>query len=329
MKILYAIQGTGNGHLSRAVDIVPILQKKAKLDILVSGIQADLALPFKVKYKMKGMSFIFGKKGGVDILNTYKKTDSKKIYQDIQSLPVKDYDLIINDFEPVSAWAAKLKNINCISLSHQSAILHKKAPKPESSSWFGEKVLKYYSPSNYQYGFHFNKYDDNIFTPIIRQKIRTQDIKNYGHYTVYLPAYSDEKIISQLSQIENIKWEVFSKHSKLTYRKKNIFIRPINDDDFVKSMATCEAVLCGAGFETPSEAMFLGKKLMVIPMKSQYEQQCNAATLKQMGVSVIKSLNQKHLNEIKEWINSNNRIIVNYLDNTEEIIDKILNSHLG
>jgi UDP-N-acetylglucosamine:LPS N-acetylglucosamine transferase len=73
MKILYAIQGTGNGHISRARDIIPILQKKGDLDILISGIQADVSLPYEVKYKFKGLSFIFGKNGGIDLLNTYKK----------------------------------------------------------------------------------------------------------------------------------------------------------------------------------------------------------------------------------------------------------------
>ena len=52
MKVLYAIQGTGNGHLSRARDIIPILlSKNIELDILVSGIQADVDLPFNIKYK--------------------------------------------------------------------------------------------------------------------------------------------------------------------------------------------------------------------------------------------------------------------------------------
>ena len=62
MKILYAIQGTGNGHISRARDIIPILEKKGTLDILVSGTQADVDVGYPVKYKLKGMSFIFGKK---------------------------------------------------------------------------------------------------------------------------------------------------------------------------------------------------------------------------------------------------------------------------
>ena len=37
MKILYAIQGTGNGHIARAEDIVPVLKRFGTLDVLVSG----------------------------------------------------------------------------------------------------------------------------------------------------------------------------------------------------------------------------------------------------------------------------------------------------
>ena len=68
MKILYAIQGTGNGHVCRAREIVPILSRKADVDVLISGIQADVLLPFPVKYVFKGLSYIFGKKGGIDLL---------------------------------------------------------------------------------------------------------------------------------------------------------------------------------------------------------------------------------------------------------------------
>ena len=70
MNILYAIQGTGNGHLARAQDIVPQLEKFGKLDLFVSGAQADIALPFSVKYKSKGLSFYFGKSGGINFFKT-------------------------------------------------------------------------------------------------------------------------------------------------------------------------------------------------------------------------------------------------------------------
>ena len=62
MKILYAIQGTGNGHVSRARDIIPILKKNHEVDILISGLQADVDLPYDIKYRYNGLGFIFGKK---------------------------------------------------------------------------------------------------------------------------------------------------------------------------------------------------------------------------------------------------------------------------
>jgi uncharacterized protein (TIGR00661 family) len=327
MKILYAMQGTGNGHLSRARDIIPILQKNNDLDLLISGTQAEVKLPYPVKYKFKGLGFIFGDNGGIDLVETYHKTHIKTLFAEINSLPVWDYDLVINDFEPVSAWACYLNNIKCISLSHQSAVLNSKAPQPHDLDIIGKAILHNYAPSTTKYGYHFKRYDENIFTPVIRQQVREKHIENKGHYTVYLPAYDDERILKVLSQCGKTQWQVFSKHSKKIIEKKNIKIQPICNDAFVESMATSEGVLCGAGFETPAEALFMKKKLMVIPMKGQYEQQCNAAALSEMGVPVLKSLKLKQVEKINSWIKLGTKIEVDYPDITADIINKILVTH--
>ena len=73
--------------------------------------------------------------------------------------------------------------------------------------------------------------------------------------------------------------------------------------DFTESFTTCEGILYGARFETPSEAIQMGKKLLVIPMKHQYEQHCNAAAAEQLGVPVIKSLKKKPLQKVENWLN--------------------------
>ena len=324
MKILYAIQGTGNGHLSRAMEIIPVLQKKGDVDILISGIQVDLALPFPVKYRYNGLSFIFGKKGGVDILSTYVKMKSRKLAKEIKSLPIEDYDLVLNDFEPVSAWAAYFKKKPCIALSNQCAVFSKNAPRPNHRDLLGELILKYYAPSTAEYGFHFARFDSNVFTPIIRKEIREIKVSNKGHYTVYLPAYDDDRLIKNLSKIKGVQWEVFSKHNKKPFEHKNISIQPITNKTYIKSMASCEGMLTGAGFGATSEALFLKKKLLIIPMKGQYEQHCNAAALKKLGVACIKSLKKKHLHHIEEWIEHGKPVEVDYPDNTEEIIDRII-----
>lgn len=327
MKILYAIQGTGNGHLSRAMDIIPRLQQHGIVDILVSGTQGDLSLPFPLKYKLRGLSFIFGKAGGVDLWKTCVKSNIRKLVKEINTLPVEKYDLVINDFEPVSAWACYMKNIPCIGLSHQAAVLADNTPKAEQNNMIGKLILKNYAPATSQYGFHFHPYDNNIFTPVIRQQVRDQFIENKGHYTVYLPAYDDKRLIAKLSQFKNVSWDVFSKHNRKPFKSMNVTVQPIHNEKFIRSMAQSEGVLCGAGFETPAEALFMKKKLLVIPMKNQYEQQLNAAALKQMGVPVIKNLNDRFDMVILNWINSNTTIEVNYPDMTSAIIDHIIEKH--
>lgn len=327
MKILYAIQGTGNGHLSRAMDIVPCLRAHGEVDVLVSGIQGDLTLPFPAKYKFRGLSFIFGKSGGVSLWKTFAKTNTRKLIKEINSLPVQDYDLIISDFEPVSAWACYLKNKECISLSHQAAVVAAGAPKPETEDKMALLILNHYAPANIKYGFHFKANGSTIFTPVIRKAVREQEISNEGHYTVYLPSYDDKRLIERLSVFQHIKWDVFSKHNKSATTVNNITIQPIDGDKFIESMAASAGVLCGAGFETPAEALYLGKKLMVIPMKNQYEQFLNAAALKEMGVPVIKSLKPKHEDKIAHWLDQEMAIVVNYADNTQQIIDAIVKEH--
>lgn len=89
-------------------------------------------------------------------------------------------------------------------------------------------------------------------------------------------------------------------------------------------MASSNGVVCGAGFETPSEALFLRKKLLVIPMKNQYEQKCNALALKKMGVTVFNKLNKKSVQKITGWLQSEPIKNIDYKDNTEDIIASIL-----
>ena len=89
MKILYAIQGTGNGHIARAEEVAPLLRKYGKVDLFVSGAQADIKLSMPVKYKSKGLSFFFGKKGGIDFLKTFKNNSSKRVVREIREFPVE------------------------------------------------------------------------------------------------------------------------------------------------------------------------------------------------------------------------------------------------
>lgn len=328
MKILYALQGTGNGHLARATEIVPLLRKLGEVDVLISGIQSDINPPFDVKYKFFGLSFIFGKNGGVDFLKTVLRSNIFRLFRDIYRLPVKNYDLVISDFEPVSAWACKLRNVQCIGLSHQNAVLHPKAHRPAKTDWLGKLILKYYSPATIKYGFHFSSLNEMNFMPVIRSAIRKSKPQNKGHYTVYLPAYSDEEIAKILGKFKNIKWEVFSKHCKQPHKTGLIQFNAISVKGFNESFVNCTGILCTAGFETPAEAIFMGKKLCVIPMKNQYEQACNAAFLAEMGVTTITNT-QEIAPTLKSWLSDDFSLHIPYSDDIEAILSELVQNHGG
>jgi len=323
VKILYAIQGTGNGHLARATEIIPLLRKLGKTDILVSGIQGDIRLPFEVKYKLYGFSFIFGERGGVDIWKTIYKARLFRLINDIRKIPVKNYDLVITDFEPITAWACKLKRKACVGLSHQNAVLHPRAARPLKTDYFGKLVLKHYAPVKYQYGFHFKQLDKHNFTPVIRSSIRKAVVNNKGHYTVYLPAYSDLEIEKILKQHKNVRWEVFSKHCQKSYSKGSIRFNPVSLKGFNQSFVSCAGILCNAGFETPAEALYMGKKLCVFPMKNQYEQACNAAMLAEMGVPVIDS-GKKAQRILGQWLNQDVALKILYEDKTSDWLKQVI-----
>jgi len=335
MKLLYAIQGTGNGHLMRALDVVPLLQARVaalggQLDLLLSGPPADLPLPFAVKYRVGGMGFLFGKKGGINFVKTFRQFNSAGFVHDIRHLPVEDYDLVINDFEPVAAWACRLRHRPCVALSHQSAVLHPAAPRPDREDPAGRAVLRHYAPHSAQYGFHFQAYAPGISTPVIRQQVRELTPSNEGHYTVYLPAFDEATLVERLRYLSRtVQWEVFSKHSTQPADYGNVRVWPVSGGDFLQSLARAHGVLCGAGFETPAEALYLGKKLLVVPMKQQYEQQCNAAALAKMGVPVVRGLKDKHLDRLDDWLRRGRPVPVDYPDCTGQVLDQLLAQQLG
>ncbi len=85
-------------------------------------------------------------------------------------------------------------------------------------------------------------------------------------------------------------FEIFSKDISQSQKEYNLNWKPISNAAFANILLHCKGLITGAGFENPAEALFLDKPMMVIPIKGQYEQYCNAAALEAFGVLVIPRL---------------------------------------
>ena len=62
---------------------------------------------------------------------------------------------------------------------------------------------------------------------------------------------------------------------------------------------------------------------MVIPIRGQYEQQCNAVALEQMGVKKLDKLDDDFSGHFNDWVASK-PVEINYEHSTEEIIANVM-----
>ncbi|MES2330563.1 MAG: glycosyltransferase family protein [Bacteroidota bacterium] len=324
MKILYSIQATGNGHIARAAELVPYLSRYGKVDIFLSGSNSSLETHLPVKYKSKGLSLFYGNSGGLDYWKMLKAFSPLRIIQEARALPVEKYDIVLNDFESITSLACKFKNVPFIHFGHQASFSSPHTPRPAKKDLAGEFILKHYAASRHSIGLHFKKYDDFIYSPVIKEKVLQSDPVDSGHITVYLSHYSDAVVEKALSAVKDVPFHVFSKSKKQVERKGNIVFTPVSNEGFTQSMVSSHGVITGAGFETPAETLYLGKKLICLPILGQYEQLCNAEGLKEFNVPIVHSITDAFPALISNWINSEKQQSLSLDHSTASIVEAVM-----
>ncbi|MFI5155391.1 MAG: glycosyltransferase family protein [Chitinophagales bacterium] len=320
MKILYSIQATGNGHISRAMEILPFLETYGSVDIFLSGANSTLNLDLPIKYRSKGLCIFYNRNGGLSYLDTVRNFAPLRMAKEVRDLPVEKYDIVLNDFESITAMACALKKIPSVNFGHQASFKSAKTPRPSRKDPVGEWILQHYAKASQYIGLHFESYDDFILPPVIKKNVIEAEPMDLGHITVYLSSYCDEEISKFLLPLKDHRFQVFSKEISQARVVGNIKFMPVDKDAFTKSMIECKGIITGAGFETPAEALWLGKKLMVIPIAGQYEQYCNAAALKKMGVQSFNCLPAEFAASFGQWIETENKILFKPAYSTEAIV---------
>lgn len=324
MKIFYAVQATGNGHISRAMEILPYLERYGTVDIFLSGANSTLQLNCPVKYRSKGVCFFYTSTGGLNYVDTIREFAPLRALREARELPVEKYDMVINDFECITSMACAYKKIPSVNFGHQASFQSDKVPRPQKKDFIGEWVLRHYARASQYIGLHFANYDDFILPPVIKKDIKLAEPTDKGHITVYLPSFCDEIIYKNLERLRDFRFEVFSKEVKQPLRMNNVKLIPVNKEGFNKSMINCAGIITSAGFETPAEALFLGKKILAIPIKGQYEQLCNAAALEAMGVTCAPAVDKNFHRVFEQWMSDKKKISYSIDFSTEAIVSFVM-----
>lgn len=323
MNILYSIQATGNGHISRAMEILPYLRKYGKIDIFLSGANSTLELSYPVKYRSKGVSLFYSCEGKLNYSKTLFSFAPLRLRKEIRDLPVENYDLVLNDFECITALACAQKKIPSVNFGHQASFHSQHTPRPKEKSKTGEWILKNFAKASHYIGLHFRPYDDFIFPPVIKKEILNAGPMDKNYYAVYLPSYCEHVLEKHFHPLAQHRFHIFSWQTKQIRTSKNITFLPVSKKLFNQALINCTGIITGGGFETPAEALKLQKKLMVIPIRGQYEQQCNAAALEQLGITRLHKLDDDFNDRFERWVSSE-LIKLNYDHSTEEIVEKVM-----
>ena len=301
MKILYGVQGTGNGHISRArVMSKALKQHNIDVDFLFSGRKQQHYFDMQCfgDYQTRnGMTFIT-ENGRVNSVKTAKYNLTTPILSEIKQLDLTGYDLVLNDFEPVSAWAAKQQNVPSIAISHQAALQYP-VPK-QGNSWFNEFLLNHFAPVDIALGCHWHHFGFPILPPFVEVWPNGGD---HSHQIlVYLPFEEPDRIAAFLAPFDQYHFSVYHSTKPLKPLAEHIHWHGFNREGFKQHMAQCGGVIGNAGFELASEAMTLGKKLLVKPLQGQFEQSANVAALELLAAA--ESMQTLDPAVLKRWLKS-------------------------
>ena len=327
MNIFYAIQATGNGHISRAQQLYPYLKKFGDVDFFLSGNNANLNSSLPIKYRSEGCSLHYSKCGGLNYVDVLKNIKPFMMYKDAKSLPLEKYDVIINDFDFVTSLACKLKKLPSVQLGHQASFQSNLTPRPKKKSVLGEAILKHYAHATNHIGFHFDAYDSFIVPPVIKDEFINAEVQDLKHVTVYLPSFQEHCLLEAFNKLTDIQFHWFLGGIKEIKTVENITYYPINQAYFNKSLLTCHGLITGGGFETPAEALYLNKKLISIPIKNHYEQQCNAAALEKMGVSVLEDVDEQFADIVEKWYTQKNTNPIVKANNINETLQLMMDTY--
>ena len=286
LKILYGVQATGQGHITRARVLGPALQRHgADVDFLFSGRKREEMYgmePFGDFATRRGLTFAFNH-GQISPIGTVAQNNCFELLKDIATLDLKGYDLVITDYEPITAWAAKIKGVPSLGIGHQYAF---RDDIPRAG--FNRATLvgmNWFAPASQSFGIHWHHFDQDILPPMFEFPDMQKDV-DPRKIVVYLNFEDVQDVVSLVDGFTDYDFHIYSSKIQEIQDLGHLKLKPTSSL-FKHDIETCAGVICGAGFELPTEALYMGKKILVKAMDGQPEQKSNALALKQLGLGDV------------------------------------------
>jgi len=359
MKFIFIVQGEGRGHMTQAITLYHLLKEAGHtVPKIIVGKSRRRKLPkfFRDQIndeiiELASPNFVTDRNNqSVDIYRTFVVCFAKtsiflasitKIHKAVRK---EKPDAIINFYDFLGGFYFFIRrpNVKHIAVAHQFLINHEsfKFPKGriyDRRSLLAGNWLASFGASK-KLALSFQHFDDEpnkklfVTPPLLRSIIQEQKITNEDHYLVYMVNDGYSKQVEDFhKKYPEIKIHCFWDKKKMPVEHKvdeTLTFHQLDDKKFIQFMASCMGYLTTAGFESVCEAMYLGKPILMVPVKGHYEQSCNAIDAKRASAGISSDVfdlellmdfipNYRNISsEFQNWANQTSKTFLNHL--TEE-----------
>ena len=305
MRVLYGVVGEGMGHAMRsAVILEHLVTAGHDVQIVVSGRAADyletrhpgrvthihgLTMVYEDNVVQKLQTVFANFKGIADLPDNFRSyTELARTFSP---------DAVISDFESFAYWFARGQRLPVISVDNMqviarcrhddaiiganmtSLLLAKSIVKAKLPSCNAYLITTFFYPAK-------RKSRTTLHPPILRKQVLdAKGITRRGeHVLCYQSAEGHDTLEAEFAKLD-VPFRVYGLRRGIEEEQveANVTHCPFSEERFIEDLAAARAVIAGGGFTLMSEAVFLGKPMLSVPLVGQFEQALNAAYLEHLG----------------------------------------------
>jgi uncharacterized protein (TIGR00661 family) len=301
MRILYGVNGEGLGHATRSrVVIQHLIDRGHEVKVAASG----RAFPYLQQHlpdveQIWGLSFAL-EHGQVDVV----KTVVKNVRGSMHGLPETwrrgqqiakrfDPEFAVTDFEGFTYMFARQHHVPVISVGNIQMV-DRCRHKPEVLKGLRRDYLtaRTFVRTKLPYAHHYlittffypalRKQRTTLMPSLLRPEVLAAEPQEGQHLLVY--GRISETAIDALRS-GGIPSRIYGGREDVTADEHDgsLLYRPFSNESFVEDLRTARGVVASAGYSLMSEAVYLRKPMLALPLAGQFEQAMNARYLEQMG----------------------------------------------
>jgi uncharacterized protein (TIGR00661 family) len=304
MKILYGVCGDGMGHAMRSAVVARHLENVGhRVNFASSGSALNYLSkmwPGQVT-RVAGLTTVVHKNGiapeATVAVNALAQVFALPLHAlSFLSVSYDRPDVVVSDFDPWTARYAWLTGTPLVAVDNVHFMNRCDHPAEAVLSDLNAAALMFPTVENMVPGASeylvttfvnapVRKSRTSLHLPILRPEVlAAKCATDNGHIVAYFNDRSDhEARTAALSQV-GVPVRLYGQKGRTTETTYgNLTLCPFSDASFIADMANCRAVIGGAGFTFMTEAIYLGKPMLALPFRGQFEQILNANYLQLLG----------------------------------------------